>query len=266
MINAAKNTPGSPSHRLAYYWEVVQALIGRDFAMRYKGSTLGLLWAVLSPLAMAAILYVVFTRIVPLGIPHYSTYVFTGLLPWTWFSGSVLTGAASLLSNRDLVRKPFFAKPVLPVVVVGTHFLLYMLALPVLFGSLLVEGLAPTATLLLLPILWAVQALLTLAVTMLVAALSVIVPDMRHLLEIVLILWFYLTPIFYDVRLLPAETARYFVLNPLAVIIKSHRDVSIAGLAPDWLALGITTATALIVFVLAYAVFRLFDDVFVEEL
>lgn len=264
MIDVSNRKPWAS--RLGYYGDVIRALVERDFAMRYKGSTLGMLWALLSPLAMAAILYAIFTRIVPLGIPHYSTFVFTGLLPWTWFSAAVTTGSATLLANRDLVRKPFFFKPVLPVVVVGTHFLLYLLATPVLVGSLLFEGLSPTPMLLWVPALWAVQALLTLAVTMLVAALSTIVPDVRHLLEIVMLLWFYLTPIFYDIRLLPAEVSQLFVLNPMAVIVQAHRDITIYGLAPNWLALTGVAATAWVLLVLAYAVFRFFEDAFIEAL
>ena len=264
MIDASNPRPWPL--RLGYYGDVIRALIERDFAIRYKGSTLGMLWALLSPLAMAAILYVIFTRIVPLGIPHYSTFVFTGLLPWTWFNAAVMTGSGALLSNRDLVRKPFFFKPVLPVVVVGTHFLLYLLALPVLFLSLLFEGLTPTVTLLWLPAVWVVQALLTLGVTMLVTALSTVVPDMRHLLEIIMLLWFYLTPIFYDIRLLPAETTRFFVLNPMAVIVQACRDITIYGLPPNWLALTGVAATAWVLLVLGYAVFRFFEDAFVEAL
>jgi lipopolysaccharide transport system permease protein len=266
MINVVKQRVAVWPLRLPYYVDVVSALIAREFAIRYKGSLLGVLWAIVSPLAMVAILYAVFTRIIPLNVAHYSSFVFTGLLPWTWFSASVLSGATSLLTNRDLVRKPFFARAVLPVVVVGTNFLLYLLALPVLMGSVLLEGLLPTSALLFLPLVWLVQAIFTLALTMLVAALSVIIRDVRHLLDVVLMLWFYLTPVFYDVRLLPQETGRFFVLNPMAVIVEAHRDILIAGFLPDLMALAGTALTGVLVLLFAYTIFRVFDGAFVEEL
>jgi ABC-type polysaccharide/polyol phosphate transport system ATPase subunit/ABC-type polysaccharide/polyol phosphate export permease len=202
----------------------------------------------------------------PLGISHYSSFVYSGLLPWTWFSAAVQTGSSTLLDNRDLVRKPFFVRPLLPVVVMGTNFLLYLLALPVLLVLLIIDGLTPTAALLLLPLVWVVQALFTLACAMFMAALSVVVRDMQHLLGIVLMMWFYLTPIFYNLNNLPSETASFFVLNPMAVIVQSHRTIALAGLSPDWLALAGVAATSILLLIFSYVVFRSLEDTFVERL
>lgn len=266
MIHTVKTNTTSFQWRLGYYTDVVQTLVGRELAIRYKGSTLGLLWAILSPLATVVILYFLFTRIVPLGIPHYSAFIYTGLLPWTWFSAALQTGSSTLLDNRDLVRKPFFQRPLLPVVVVGSNFLLYLLALPVLLILLLIEGLTLTPALLWLPLIWLVQALFTLACSMLMAALSVVVRDMQHLLGIILMMWFYLTPIFYSLNQLPAETSRFYVLNPMAVIIEAHRAVAMVGFAPDWLALGGVVAISGLLLVFSYIVFRSLEDMFVEVL
>jgi lipopolysaccharide transport system permease protein len=266
MIGISKNRPETFQLRIGYYLDAIGVLIGRELAIRYKGSVLGLLWAVLSPLATVAILYFLFTHILPLGIPHYSSFVYSGLLSWTWFSAAVHTGSSTLLDNRDLVRKPFFARPLLPVVVVGTNFLLYLLALPVLLILLMIDGLAPTSALLLLPLVWGVQALFTLACTMLMAALSVVVRDMQHLLGIILLMWFYLTPIFYNLGQLPAEKARLFVLNPMAVIVQSHRAITVAGLPPDWPALAGVVAISSLLLIFSYIVFRSLEDTFVERL
>lgn len=266
MTSLSKSQATTLQWRAGYYLDAITALIGRELAIRYKGSVLGLLWAVLSPLATVAILHFLFTRILPLGVPYYSSFVYSGLLPWTWFSAAVQTGSSTLLDNRDLVRKPFFARPLLPVVVTGTNFLLYLLALPVLLVLLLIDGLTPTSALFLLPVVWLVQALFTLACTMLMAALSVVVRDMQHLLGIVLLLWFYLTPIFYNLNNLPGETSRFFVLNPMAVIVQSHRAIALAGLSPDWLALAGVAATSTLLLIFSTIVFRSLEDSFVERL
>ncbi len=266
MIHTLKTNTTSFQWRLGYYSDVVRALVGRELAIRYKGSVLGLLWAVLSPLATVVILYFLFTRIIPLDIPHYSAFIYSGLLPWTWFSAALQTGSSTLLDNRDLVRKPFFQRPLLPVVVVGSNFLLYLLALPVLVASLLIEGLSLTPALLWLPLIWVVQALFTLACSMLMAALSVVVRDMQHLLGIILLMWFYLTPIFYSLNQLSPQTSRFYVLNPMAVIIEAHRAVALLGFAPDWLALGGVVATSGLLLTFSYIVFRTLEDTFVEAL
>lgn len=266
MIHTLKTNTPALSWRLGYYADAIRVLIGRELAIRYKGSVLGMLWAILSPLATVAILYFLFTRIVPLNIPHYSSFVYTGLLPWTWFSAALQSGSSTLLDNRDLVRKPFFARPLLPVVVVGTNFLLYLLALPVLLVILMLEGLSLTSALLLLPLVWLVQALFTLACAMLMAALSVVVRDMQHLLGIILLMWFYLTPIFYTIKQLSPDTARFYVLNPMAVIVESHRAIAIAGFAPDWGALAGVVAISCLLLAFSYLVFRTLEDSFVEAL
>src|SRR5262249_15131157 len=157
--------PGSVGTRMsvAQGTEILGALVGRELRVRYKGSALGVLWAVLSPLGFVAILSLLFTRFMPLNIPDYAAFVYSGLLPWTWFDATLPAGCVSLLDNRDLVRKPFFPRAVLPAVVAGSQFALYLLALPVLLGLVLAHGRAPRETLLLLPAIWLVEGALAVA-------------------------------------------------------------------------------------------------------
>lgn len=253
------------THSTGYAWDAVRTLVGRELRIRYKGSLLGLLWAILSPLGTVAVLYVLFSLVLSLDIPNYAAFIYSGLLPWTWFQASVQTGASTLLDNRDLVRKPFFSRPLLPAVVTSTNFILYLLALPVLLVLLLVEGVPLRGTILLLPLIWALQGILTLAFTVLVAALGVLVRDIQHLLGVGLMLWFYLTPVFYDLDRIAPEHARWLMLNPMAVIVQAHRTVTLDGQLPDFVALGAVGAIALILLVASLVIFHTLEDAFVEE-
>lgn len=248
-----------------YLYDLVATLVGRELHIRYKGSLLGMLWAILSPLGTVAILHILFTKIVPLNIPNYAAFVYSGLLPWTWFQSAVQTGAATLLDNRDLVRTPFFPRPMLPVVVTSTNFLLYLLALPVLLLVMIVEGIALTPALLALPLIWLALGLFTLACTLLVAALGVLIRDVQHLLGVGLLLWFYLTPIFYDIDRVGPERARWFAFNPLAVLVTAHRAVTLNGTLPNWAALGGWTLASCALLAASLALFRALEDAFVEE-
>lgn len=248
-----------------YWWDAIQALVGRELRIRYKGSMLGLLWAVLSPLGTAIVLYLLFSRIVPLHIPHYTAFIYSGMLPWAWFEAAVQSGATTLSDNRDLVRKPFFQRPLLPAVVMSTNFMLYVLALPVLVVLLLIEGVPLSPTLLLLPVVWAVQAVFTLAVITLIAALGVLIRDVKHLLGVGMMLWFYLTPIFYDLDIAPPAVSRWFALNPLAVLVRAHRDLTLYGRPPDWPTLGLWALVSLGLLGGSLALFRWLEDAFVEE-
>jgi lipopolysaccharide transport system permease protein len=245
--------------------DVLRALVERELRLRYKGSILGVLWAVLSPLGTVLILHILFSRILSLNIPNYAAFIYSGLLAWTWFQSSVQTAAATLLDNRDLVRKPFFNRTLLPVVVTSTNFLLYLLALPVLLGLLLAEGVMPAPTVLLLPLVWLVQGVFLLACAVLIAALGVLIRDVQHLLGVGLLLWFYLTPIFYDVEMVGAEAARWLRLNPMTILVQAHRDVLLYGRAPDWLALGLCGLFSALLLALSLVAFRALEDSFVEE-
>jgi lipopolysaccharide transport system permease protein len=249
---------------LGYYVDVLQILVSRELRLRYKGSWLGLLWAVLSPLGTVLILTLLFTQFLPLDIPHYPAFLYSALLPWTWFQAAVQSGATTLIDNRDLVRKPFFFRPLLPAVVAATNFLLYLLALPVLLGLLLVEGVPPAPAWLLLPVVWVVEGLFVLACTVLFAALGALIRDVQHLLGLGLLLWFYLTPIFYDLERLTALQAQWLWLNPMTTVVMAHRSIVLSGeldYAGPLLALG---AASLAVLGLCLLIFRSLEDSFVE--
>jgi lipopolysaccharide transport system permease protein len=248
-----------------YAVDLIRTLVGRELRIRYKGSLLGIAWALLSPLGTVVILHVLFTQIVPLNIPNYAAFIYSGLLPWTWFQSALPIGAATLNDNRDLVRTPFFPKPILPAVVTATHFMLYLLAFPILLLLLLIEGIALTPALLLLPLVWIVQAIFTLACTLALAALGVLIRDVQHLLGVGMLLWFYLTPIFYDLDRISPSRAWWFALNPLAVFVTAHRDIALHGRAPDWLSLGLWFVASCGMLAGSLALFRALEDAFVEE-
>ena len=246
-------------------FDTLHALVGRELRIRYKKSILGLLWAMLSPLGTVVILHLLFTRIVPLHIEHYAAFVYAGLLPWTWFQTSVQTASSTLLDNRDLVRKPFFARPVLPGVVTATNFLLYMIALPVLLLLLLAESVPITPLLLLLPLIWAVQAVFTLACCALVAAVGALVRDVQHLLSVGMMLWFYLTPVFYDLERVQRPEARWLRLNPMTVLVEAHRDLVLYGRSPDWAAVGACAVGGTALLAVSLGVFRALEHLVIEE-
>jgi lipopolysaccharide transport system permease protein len=249
----------------AYWWDTLQVLVGRELRAHFKGSFLGFLWAILSPLGTVAILQIVFSRILPLNIPNYAAFIYSGMLPWSWFDSAIQAGTTTLSDNRDLVRKPFFQRPLLPAVVISANFMLYLLALPVLAILLVANRVPLSPTILLLPVVWAVQAVFTLAATTLVAALAVLIRDVKHLVGVGMMLWFYLTPVFYDLDLVSPKVAHWFGLNPLAVIVQAHRDITLYGRMPDWPALGAWAIISLVFLAGSLLVFRWLEDKFVEE-
>ena len=245
--------------------DTLQALVGREFRMRYKGSFFGVIWAVLSPLGTVVILQLVFTKIFTFGTAHFGAFLYSAMLPWAWFQSAVQTSATTLSDNRDLVRTPFFAKPMLPGAVTCTNFLLYLCALPVLFGLMMVDGLHLTRALAALPVIWIVQGILTLGFTVFIAAIGILVRDVQHLMGVLLMLWFYLTPIFYDMKQVPPGLARWFSLNPMAAIISAHRGVMLYGQFPNWRELGQWGLIGGVILGGSLLIFRQLEDAFIDE-
>lgn len=245
--------------------DTLRALVSREFRMRYKGSFFGILWTVLSPLGTVAVLEIVFTRIIPFGNRHFGAFMYSALLPWVWFSSAVQTSATTLNEHRDLVRTPFFAKPMLPGAVTCTNFLLYVCALPVLVGLMLSDGLRFTPALFALPAIWIVEAILTLGFTVFISAIGLLVRDVQHLMGVVLMLWFYLTPIFYDLKQLPSNVSRWFALNPMATVVTAHRDVVMNGQVPNWTELARWGVIGMVMLGGSLLMFRRLEDAFVDE-
>ena len=212
--NGAISTSDTGGESVGHFIDTLWALVGREFRMRYKGSFFGILWAIINPLGTVVIIWFVFTKILMIPVSKFSVFLYSALLPWIWFAASVQTGAHTLIENRALVRTPFFAKPLLPWTVTCTNFVLYLLALPVLFGLMFFEHVKVTEALAVLPVIWLVQWIFTLAFTVLIAAIGILIRDVQHLMGVVLLFWLYLTPIFYDVKQVPPQFARWFRVQP----------------------------------------------------
>src|SRR3990172_511666 len=118
---------GSPS---VYLVDLLIILIGRDMKLRYRRSVLGLAWTLLNPLAQLLVLNFVFSRILPLNIPNYPSFLFVGLLAWSWFQSSLINGTGAIVDNRDLIKRPGFPEAILPLVTVSANFIHFLLALP----------------------------------------------------------------------------------------------------------------------------------------
>jgi lipopolysaccharide transport system permease protein len=246
--------------------DLLYELVARDVKLRYRRSVLGVAWSLLAPLTLMGVLSFVFTRVVPLGIENYAVFVFTGLLAWTWFATSIVTATESVVGNADLVRQPGFPLPLLPIAAIGSNLVNYLLALPILLGAILVTTHRPSITVVVLPVILAVQFVLTLGVAYFLAAYHVTFRDIAHIVGIVLLPLFYATPVFYGEAQIPHRFELVFDLNPMRHILSAHRAILLDGRWPDWNALLVLTCASLILAAAGYRVFTARARRFSEEL
>lgn len=256
------------NHRwsLLYLWDLLRSLVDRDMKLMYKRSTLGIAWTLISPLLQLLVFIFVFQVIIKIEIPQYASYVFTGLLVWNWFQTCLFQATGVIINSRPLIRQPGFPNAILPIIVVTTGLIHFVLALPILFIFLLIDGVRLTPLVLLLPLLQLLQFCLTVACSYLLASLNVTFRDTQHTLGVLLQLLFYLTPIFYEANAIPDRYRQFYELNPMVPLVNSYRQILIQGQQPDWIALMIVAGMTLILLPIGYKVFKRQSLSFIEEI
>jgi len=253
-------------HRLIYYRDLILEMVARDLKLRYKGSFLGIIWSLVLPLAQLMVFTFLFRSVIQLDIPNYPIFVFIGVLAWNWFQSSLVAAAGSITDNRDLIKRPGFPSLLLPVIIVVTNLIQFLLALPVLIIFLYLSGGSLTPAFLMFPLILFIQFLFTVSLSFMSATFQVNFRDTQHLLSVILLLLFYLTPVFYDTGFVPQRFLPIYRLNPMVHILGAYRDIISKGVAPDLPTTGILLVISGLMFWMGLTVFRLASDHFVEEL
>jgi lipopolysaccharide transport system permease protein len=254
------------SRRVQHLWDLLVQLVSRDLKLRYKRSVLGIAWTLLNPLLQLLVFATVFRGVLQLNIPHYASSVFCGLMVWTWFQASLIDGTGVINANPSLIRQPGFPSIILPIVEIVVHMVHFLLALPVLVIFLLLDGVMLQPTLWQLPLLMLLQMGFTAGLTYILAATNVMFHDTRYTVSVLLQLFFYATPIFYDVARIPAQYQILYQVNPIAQLITAYRAVLIQGSSPNWVPLLGIGVAALGLFIVGHRYFLAQSDRFVEEL
>ncbi|UCC65163.1 MAG: ABC transporter permease [Anaerolineae bacterium] len=260
---------------LLRYRELLYNLVVRDLKVRYKKSVLGVAWSLLNPLFMMLVFTVVFTVMQPSKIERFPLFVLCALLPWDFFRGSVTRATGSIVGNAHLIKKVYFPREALPLSVVLSNLVNFLLALVVLFGMMVLLRGPFTAWLLYLPLLIVTQIIFSVGIALILCTINVFYRDMQHIMEVLMLAWFFVTPVFWDHTILP-ETARFlgvlwpvrrltFILNPMASLISAYRDILYFGRNIDFYFLSRTVVTASIFLVVGYWVFARYSKVFGEE-
>lgn len=266
VVKSKLSTRQSSFQKLSYFWDLLRSLVDRDMKLMYKRSVLGVAWTLISPLLQLLVFIFVFQVIIKIEIPQYSSYVFTGLLVWNWFQNCLFQATGVIISSRPLIRQPGFPNAILPVVVVTTGLIHFVLALPILVIFLLIDGVKLTPLILLLPLLQLIQFAVTVTCAYFLAALNVTFRDTQHTLGVLLQFLFYLTPVFYELDSIPQKYWYIYGLNPMVHIVTCYRQILMWGAQPDWLALAIVSGITLVMLPIGYQVFKRQSLRFVEEI
>lgn len=267
---------------LVRYRYLLRNLVVRDLKARYKNSVLGVLWSLLNPLAMMLVFTLLFTVMGNNTTRQFPVFVLVGLIPWNFFSGSLISGTNSVTGSSSLIKKVYFPRELLPLSSLLSNLVNFSIAFLVLVVFLYAFGIGLTVHALWVPVILVTQLIFTLGLCLLLGALTVFYRDILMILEVVMLAWFFLTPIFYSLELFgnsatllgitfdPAQVMRW--LNPMASIIDGYRTVlwgtygSSGPVSMNGAYLLRTFVTAVLVFALGYGVFARLEHVFGEKL
>ena len=211
---------------------LLRELTKTDFKLRYQGSVLGYLWALLRPLMMFAILYVVFAVLLPLGkgIPHYPVYLLTGTVLWSFFTECTSQGIQAMLARGDLIRKISFPKYIVVVSTTFTAVINLLINLGVVIIFALVDGVVPSLTWLLVPVFILELYVLALGIAFLLGAINVRYRDVMSIWDVCIQALFYAVPIIYPISMVIGEggalrelAAKIILVNPIAQAIQDVR-------------------------------------------
>ena len=251
------------------YRELLKTNVKKEIRGKYKGSFLGVLWSFVSPLLMTLVYALVFPFLMR-GAQYdsYTTFLIIGILPWTWFTTAISQGTYCILGNAGIIKKVYFPREILPISVVTSGMINYLIQCIIILIFMVANHMPFTLNILYLPLIMLVQFLFTLGIIFITGAINVYVRDLEYIVNFIIQLCFYATPILYDINTFSSAPTWVYNLmkwNPMAVIIGSYRDIFYWGSTPQIGSLIIVLFGSLLLCVIGLTVFKKLSKGFAEE-
>lgn len=248
------------------YRELLKTNVQKEIRGKYKNSFLGVLWSFLNPLLQICVYALVFPLILKNDQPNYVIFLCVALIPWTFFTSCVQQSASTMLQNGNIIKKVYFPREILPISVVTSGTINFLISTIIIFAFLIIFGLGITKYVLYFPIILIIQYFLQLGISFILSSVTVYLRDLEHLIGVALQLLFYATPIVYAAESIPEDFKFIIEYNPMTYIINGYRDIFYNQTSPDMLALGILFVISIALCVVGYLIFNKLQKGFAEEL
>lgn len=248
------------------YRQLLKSNISKEVRGKYKGSFLGILWSFVNPLLMTLVYAIVFPFLLKSSQPHYTTFIVIAIIPWTWFTYTIMSGTNTFLVNAGIIKKVYFPREILPISIVTSGLINYLISCIIIGIFLLFSGIGFSIYILYLPLIVLIQYILQLGIIFITSSIDVYIRDAEYIINFIVQMIFYATPVLYSIDMFPEKFRWILRLNPLATIIESYRNIFYYKTNPDFKMLGITFIVSFIILIVGYAIFEKLKKGFAEEL
>ncbi|MFO0703355.1 MAG: ABC transporter permease [Patescibacteria group bacterium] len=248
------------------YLTLTKHLAKREITVRYKQSFLGLFWVILNPFMQMLIMSFVFSYVFKFNMPGvpYPIFMYTGLLPWVYFTTALTSSMGALVDGAGLLKKIYFPREILLLATILAKAFDLSLSLIVLIGMMFYFQIPITWHILLFIPIFIVQTLFVMGLGMFLSVLNLFYRDVQYLVGLGITLLFYLTPILYQVESFPEKYRWIFKFNPMSVFINAYRQILLAHDVPKWESLIVGVGISLLVFILGYKFFKKAEGTFAD--
>lgn len=247
------------------YRELLKTSVQKDIRGKYKGAWLGIVWSLLNPLLLLTVYSIIFPYILKVNVENYTMYLCVALLPWTFFTSTVTTGTFSVITNGNILKKVYFPREIIPISVVISGTVNFLISCVVIVLFLIVSGVGITWTALLFPVILILQFLITLAIVFMLSAFTVYIRDLEHFVSLALLVLFYGTPIVYTMDSIPEKLKWVLNLNPMTHVIEAYRDILYYQRMPNIGNILILFGIAVLGVMIGYKIFDKLQRNFAEE-
>lgn len=252
---------------LYQYRELLKSNIKKDIRGKYKGSFLGVLWSFINPLLMVLVYAIVFPYIMRVKTDNYLIFLICGVIPWNFFTTIINQGTTCINQNGNLIKKVYFPREILPISVVTSGLINFLISCVIILVFVIFSGLGLSWHLIFLPFVVIIQYIISLAALFLLSAINVYIKDIEYIMNFIVNMLFYATPILYSVEMFAdSPIAIIFKLNPFAYLINAYRDIFYVHQIPALGSLTILLIISLIALVICYKAFKKLEKRFAEEI
>jgi len=243
-------------------FSLIIELAKRDFTERYSGSALGFMWSFVYPLINILIYMIIFGSLMGARLPGmssiwgYGVYLIAGLVPWTAFANTVTRSSTVFLDKKNIIAKIHVDLPTLPLFIVLSETITFVVTLAIFLVILLITGVPLTWYLALIPLLYLIQQVFAYALGFFLAMFVVFLRDLKEVVAIGFQIWFWFTPIVYVFDILPSLAQKILILNPMLSVVSAYHDIFVFQRMPSFFYLSLVFIGSIILIVVDYLIFK----------